>query len=163
MNGILENAFLMFNDIENLDQNGLSEFGNSFRSEIKPPTKIVKEFRSGAMNLAWSATSYIFWTIFIISIVIVFFLVYLNIISIMSGFVITIVIGLLVLLMASLLYNRINDYLRLLDKDLRDHVADYTSGMFENIINAFKSGIIAYGNNRSNKKDVDPMESEIYE
>lgn len=91
------------------------------------------------------------------------FLFYLGVISLTSGIVITIVIGLLVLLMASLLYNRIHDYLRLVDKELRDHVADYTSGMFENIINAFKSGVIAYGQNRVDENKVDPMESEIYD
>lgn len=162
MSGLLEGAFLMFNDIDKLDLNGMNGFGNAFRSEIKPPTKIVKEFRSGAMNLAWSATSYIFWTIFIVAVVIVFCLAYIHIISWTSAIIISIITGLLVLLMASLLYNRINDYLKRVDKEFKDHVADYTSGMFENIVNAFKSGIIAYAENRTKEDQLDPMDSEIY-
>jgi MFS family permease len=163
MSGILEGAFMMFNDIDKLDTNGMNGFGNAFRSEIKPPTKIVKEFRAGAMNLAWSATSYIFWTIFIVAVVILFCLAYAGTIGWTAAIIISIIVGLLVLLMASLLYNRINDYLKRVDKELRDHVADYTSGMFENLVNAFKSGIMAYAEERTKENQIDPMDSEIYE
>lgn len=163
MNGILEGAFTMFNDMDKLDPDGMKGFNDAFKSELKPPTKIINEFRSGAMNIAWSATNYIFCTIFIVSIMIMFCLAYIGTITWVSAAVISLVIGLLVLLMASLLYNRINDYLNLVDKEFKEHIADYTSGMFENIIGAFKSAVIAYAAERSCENEIDPMESEIYE
>lgn len=151
---LLNAALTMVGDISQLDKDGLTSFGAAFKENIHPPSKISNQVKQGAMSLAASACSYIFWTIFIVASVILLSLAFLEIITWLVAGVMILIIGGLILLMASLLYNRVNDYTSLATKELNTHIAEYSERILGDIINALKSGIIAYASNRSGTSDV---------
>lgn len=162
---LLNSAFLMINDIGNLDPIGMEGFTRAFKETIHPPTVIVDEFKNGVMNLAGSATMYIFFTIFAIAAVILLCLAFVNVLSWVTSIVIIVVVGLLVLLIASLLYNRVNDYLNLANKEIDSHIADYTQNIFGDITSALKAGLNAYACYRTPKEEelIDPVDSVLYD
>jgi hypothetical protein len=152
---LLSAVLIMASDVNELDSNGLLHFGMTFKENINPPTKISNQVKDGAMSLAGSVCSYIFWTIFIVATVIIISMAYIEIVSWLIGGILIIIIGIVVLIMASLLYNRVYDYTVLASKELNDHVSDYTSGILEDFITALRNGILAYASNRS-KEDKMP-------
>jgi hypothetical protein len=70
-----------------------------------------------------------------------------------------------VLLIASLLYNRVNDYLNLANKEINSHIADYTQNIFGDLTNAIKAGLNAYACSRTPKEEelVDPLDSMLFD
>jgi hypothetical protein len=152
---VLSAALIMASDINELDSNGLLHFGNTFKDSITPPSKISSQIKDGAMSLAGSVCSYIFWTMFIVSVVIIISMAYIELLSWLIAGILIIIIGIVVLMMASLLYNRVYDYTVLANKEMNDHVSDYTSGILQDFITALKNGMLSYASNR-NKNDELP-------
>jgi len=150
---VLSASLTMFGDLDQLDENGLQHFAKAFKDSITPPNKISSKIEDGALSLAASACGYIFWTIFFVAVGILFFLAYNEIISWLSVGIMTIITGAIVLLMASLLYNRVNDFTRIAKREINSHIADYTENVMADIIKAVKNGIVAYADNRT-KVDV---------
>lgn len=160
---ILSCAFVMVNDIGKLDSKGMEGFTRAFKEQIQPPTEIVNEFKNGAMNLAGSATTYIFFTIFAIAAAIILGLAYVGVLSWIAAVVITFVVGLLVLLIASLLYNRVSDYMTRANKEIDEHIADYTGRVFGDVTNAIKAGLCAYAAERTPVVEEDPLDSMLFD
>lgn len=155
---LLSSALIMVSDVDNLDKDGLEAFNHAFKSSLEPPTTISTKIESGAMSLAGSACGYIFWTIFFVATAIVIALACVEVISWPVSTILIIIIGAGILLMASLLYNRVNDFVSRAKSELNSHMSDYTEGMMENVINAFKNGVVAYASHKKIEVYEDPSE-----